>query len=45
MNQAEMQAWWNLHKHSSLAMGTPASNSSRQMVHSAESTQSFSVAK
>lgn len=39
-----MHCRWNRQRHSSLAMGTPTSNSSRQIVHSAESTQSFSVA-
>lgn len=39
-----MHFLWNRHKHSNRAMGTPVSNSSRQIVHSASSTQSFSVA-
>jgi hypothetical protein len=44
-HQALIHLRWKRHRHSSRAIGTPTSNSSRQMVHSAESTQSFSVAR
>lgn len=43
-NHAEMQVLWNLQRHSSRAMPTPTANSSKHIVHSASSMQSFSVA-
>lgn len=43
-NHREMQSKWNRQRHSSRAMRTSFSNSSRQMVHSALSMQSFSEA-